>query len=224
MQVVDAPKTAAALLKSRICGKDAFPYGDSQYVSFYNPRCIDQIYTCKDLCGNKCIGDCTYPHDGCARGKLTNNFLFCPMEPIDQQQHTEIPYVTYELVEAKDIKEGKQAYKRTEKVLTDMLIEDFVDKFVTDFDEYAKHVVESWFLNTVKNVAFSSHNQPSHALIGVSDFAQNIQVEKKFEMSEEHFHKAQISMFATVASVSSPDEGGECIKHSITQVTTSDNK
>ena len=47
-------------------------------------------------------------------------------------------------------------------MLTDMSIQDFVDKFVADFDDYAKHLVESWFLNAVKNVAFSPTNQPSH--------------------------------------------------------------
>ena len=136
----------------------------------------------------------------------------------------EIAYVTYELVEAKDIKEGKKSYKKTEKQLTDMPIEDFIQKFVSNFDDYAQHVVESWFLNVVKNAAFAPANQPSHALVGVSDFAQNIQVEKKVEMSEEHFHKTQIAMFATVASVSTPVEGGDNVKHSITQVTTSNNK
>ena len=140
------------------------------------------------------------------------------------ENDNEIPYVTYELVEAQDIKDGKQAYKRTEKVLTDMSIEDFTNKFVADFDNYAKHVVESCYLNTVKNVACAPSNQPDHAIFGVSDFAQNIQVEKKIEMSEEHFHKAQIAMFATVASVTSQDEDGQSIKHSITQVTTSDIK
>ena len=136
----------------------------------------------------------------------------------------EIPYASFELVEAKDVKEGKQGYKRTEKVLQDMPLEDFIEKFVSDFDDFAKHVVESWFLNTVKNVAFSPSNQPSHAIVAVSDFAQNLQVEKKIEMSEEHFHKAQIAMFATVVSVSTPEENGGNIKHSITQVTTSNNK
>ena len=136
----------------------------------------------------------------------------------------EIPYVTFELVEAKDVKEGKQGYKRTEKVLQDMPMGDFVKKFVSDFDDFAKHVVESWFLNTVKNVAFSPSNQPSHAIVAVSDFAQNLQVEKKIEMSEEHFHKAQIAMFATVVSVSTLDESGGQMRHSVTQVTTSDNK
>ena len=38
----------------------------------------------------------------------------------------EIPYVTFELVEAKDVKEGKQGYKRTEKVMQDMPMGDFV--------------------------------------------------------------------------------------------------
>ena len=222
LQVVSASKTATALLKRNICAKETFPYGKNKFETFYNPSCIEQIYTCKDLCGKKCIGQCSKPHDGCNRGKLQESFLSCPMRSTEID--FEIAYVTYELVEAKDIKEGKKSYKKTEKQLTDMLIEDFIQKFVSNFDDYAQHVVESWFLNVVKNAAFEPANQPSHALVGVSDFAQNIQVEKKVEMSEEHFHKTQIAMFATVASVSTPVEGGDNVKHSITQVTTSNNK
>ena len=37
----------------------------------------------------------------------------------------EIPYMKYELVEAKDIKDGKKAYKKTDKVLTDMQMDGF---------------------------------------------------------------------------------------------------
>ena len=136
----------------------------------------------------------------------------------------EIPYMKYELVEAKDIKDGKKAYKKTDKVLTDMQMDAFSELFVSDFDDYAKHTVEYWFLNAVKIEAFDPTNQPSHALVGVSDFAQNVQVEKKVEMAEEHFHKAQIAIFGTVVSVSTPVEDDDNVKHSLTQVTSSDNK
>ena len=130
----------------------------------------------------------------------------------------------YELVEAKDLKEGKKAYKKTDKVLTDMQMDAFIEQFISDFDDYAKHTVEYWFLNAVKIEAFDPKSQPSHAIVGVSDFAQNLQVEKKVEMAEEHFHKGQIALFATVVSVSTPIEDNNNVKHSLTQVTSSNNK
>ena len=67
-------------------------------------------------------------------------------------------------------------------------------------------------------------------MTSVSDFAQNLLVETKVEVSEEHFHKAQIALFATVTSVSTAirPEGDntetEHVQHTITQVTSSDNK
>ena len=93
----------------------------------------------------------------------------------------------YELVEAKDLKEGKKAYKKTDKLLTDMPMDAFIEQFISDFDDY-------------------------------------LQVEKKVEMAEEHFHKGQIALFATVVSVSTPIEDNNNVKHSLTQVTSSDNK
>ena len=222
LQVVSTPISATALLKSKICAKQPFPYGQHNFETFYNPTCIEQIYTCKDLCGEKCIGNCNKPHPGCNRGKLSSNFLFCPKQPADIE--LEIPYMKYELVEAKDLKEGKKAYKKTDKVLTDMQMDAFIEQFISDFDDYAKHTVEYWFLNAVKIEAFDPKSQPSHAIVGVSDFAQNLQVEKKVEMAEEHFHKGQIALFATVVSVSTPIEDNNNVKHSLTQVTSSNNK
>lgn len=197
---------------------------------FYKPSCVEGILTCKDICGEKCTKECEAPHNGCSRGKLNDNFMFCPMAKAEEKE-VELAYVTYKLIAEKIVKEGKQAYKKTEKIMTDMPISMFITKFVDDFSEYSKHEVESWFLNAVKNAAFSPGYMPSHAMRQVMDFAQNLQHDKRHEISEEYFHKAQSALAATVTGISTPirvEEGSgdepKSIDHILSQITSSDHK
>ena len=125
--------------------------------------------------------------------------MFCPMA--EGEREVELAYVTYVLTSETKVKEGKQAYKKTEKVTTDMQIDVFSATFVSDFTEYAKHEVESWFLNAVRNAAFSPGYMPRHAMSQVMDFAQNLVHEKRHAVSEEYFHKPQSALAATVTSI-----------------------
>ena len=69
-----------SLLKSLLCLKKDFPYGDNEGLTFYDPGCIESMYECQDLCGKKCINKCKMVHNpDCSRGKMAQNFLFCPM-------------------------------------------------------------------------------------------------------------------------------------------------
>ena len=181
---------------------------------------------CKDICGNKCVKECKVkkPHpENCKRGLLPENFMFCPKA----RNAGMFNYVTYDLVEDPNIKEGKKVYKKTEKIETEMQMTDFLEKFMQDFPGFSKHTLEAWFLNAIKNAAFSNENQPSHVMVCVSDFAQNLQVEKKHEVAEEYFHKSQIALFATVSTINKEaveDQPGERVQHTISQVTASMNK
>ena len=116
----------------------------------------------------------------------------------------QLAYAAYALVIASNIKDGKKDYKKTEKVLTDMSAEDFIKRFVAKFPSYSQHQIEAWLLNAIKNAAFNPVNQPPHAIVSVSDFAQNLNNDKKVEVSEEHFHKSQTALFGTVTSISTP--------------------
>ena len=57
-----------------------------------------------------------------------------------------------------------------------------------------------------------------------SDFAQNLQVEKKHEVSEEYFHKTQFALFATVTTVVTEEEvetgDREKVQHTVSQATS----
>lgn len=187
---------------------------------------------CKDICGNKCTKECKIPKShpiDCQRGLLKDSFMYCPMR--QEQTGLYLSYVTYELVVDKHIKEGKSDYKKTEKIETEMSLQDFLSAFIKDFPKFSQHTLEAWYLNAVKNAAFSKAYQPSFVLHCVSDFAQNIQIEKKDEVSEEYFHKKQIALFGTMTSITKtarvPDGEGshnEKFKHKLSQITSSNNK
>ena len=139
-------------MKSTICPKEQFPYGRNEM--YYKPSCVEGVLTCKDICGKKCTKECLELHDDCMRGKLGEGFMFCPMRDVVGVD-IDLPYSTYELQSEKTIKDGKQAYKKMEKVVTDLPFFEHIQKFKDEFLEYARHEVESWYLNTVRNIAFS---------------------------------------------------------------------
>ena len=218
---MSAPRTARALVKSSICPKQQFPYGSKEM--FYNPTCVEGVLTCKDVCDKKCTKECSNFHTGCKRGKLDAQFMFCPMR--NGESNLELPYTTYELQSEKTVKDGKQGYKKMDKLVVDMPIDKHIEKFKENFLLYAKHEVESWYLNTIRNTAFSPPYMPDHAMFQVMDFAQNVVHEKRHAISEEYFHKSQSVLHGCVASICTPAESGEsAVKHTITQMVVSDNK
>ena len=105
LQVSGLPSSVESLLKSTLCGKRPFPYGDNEDLTFYNPGCIEDIFECKDLCGKKCQQKCKMPHDSsCLRGTLPHNAFYCPM----QDNTKSLDYLKYEL---------KVAEKRARKLI-----------------------------------------------------------------------------------------------------------
>ena len=216
-QVTDAVKVVDSVLKSRICPKKVLPYASEEFGNYYDPACIKGMYECQNICGEKCKQECKdleHPQ-GCGRGKLPENFLYCP-------SRTESPgtleYVSYGLVEDKMIKEGKKPYKKMEKIREDKSFQEFIIQFTKDFEIYAKHKLKAWFLNNLKSFASHPEHQKAHNLICVSDFAQNLKLSKKQEISEEYFHKTQIAIFGSVSTI------GGLTQHTMSQITSSDMK
>ena len=219
-----ASATVEGLLKSRVCNKKQFPYGDNEGVTFYDPSCIEEMYTCQDYCGKKCVKNCNINHDSeCPRGTVPSNFLYCPLRE-EKDKTSSIPYVHYELVEDSNIKEGKKAYKRTEKITEDKNANDFLKEFSSGFSQFAKHKLEYWFLSTVKTASSSSKSQHKNTMFAISDFAQNIKLSSKKETSEEYFHQKQIAVFGTVSTINVPGPENTGQQHSLSQITSSDNK
>ena len=93
----DAPASVESLLKSSLCEKKTFPYGDNENLEYYDPACIENMYECRDLCGEKCKKKCKANHvSTCMRGKLPDNFFFCPMRDPSDETNT-LQYLKYEL-------------------------------------------------------------------------------------------------------------------------------
>ena len=218
LQVVDAPKFVDALLKSKICPKKKLPYGDEENDTYYDPNCIEGVYSCRDICGIRCRKECQKINhlQTCDRGKLPNNFMYCASQSNSEQ---ELEYLTYSLVIDKNIKEGKKIYKKMDQVKIDLSQEKFKEKFKTDFQEFSKHKLEDWMLNNLKHFGSKANSQKPHNLFMISDFAQNIKLSKKMEVSEEYFHKQQVAVFGSVST--SVSNGSH---KNMSQITSSDVK
>ena len=96
LQVAASPPTLDALLKTTICEKKKLPYARSENVTFYDPGCVEGVHVCRDFCGKKCDKTCkNMKHlGGCSRGKLPENFFFCP----SRLPAASIEYLSYGLV------------------------------------------------------------------------------------------------------------------------------
>jgi hypothetical protein len=186
-------------VKATICPKKKFPYGCTEPDTFYSPSCLRY---CKDLCGAQCKKKCNLDHKECKRGELDNTFLKC--KGSGQNVSEVLPYVEFELVEIENQKEGKENFKRMDKVITDLTLADFKEKIKAEFKVYAEHVVAFWFLRNTKNAAFSPKYLPSHVLKLTSDFAENITIIKKWELSEQYFKRPEICLFGSVSGFMAP--------------------
>lgn len=225
LKVVDAPKRAKDLLKTMVCAKKIFPYGDPEHKFFYDPTCVIDHKSCKEVCGKKCKEDCKKQHTLCARGKPGEDFLFCSSRS-DLGSDIELPYVQYKYVKETNVKEGKNPYTKMEKFVTDLEPKLFISKLVEDFPKFSEHQIIAWFLSNAKNAAFASKNVPDHMLTGVSDFAQNLLHIRKHETAEEYFKRPQTALHGTVSGISktiiNEDGSRSHIGHHITQFTSSD--
>ena len=207
-----------SLLKLRICEKKRLPYSEDENHTYYDPRCIKGMYSCIDVCGQRCQERCqddSHPAE-CGRGKLPGDFMSCP----SREEHTaSLEYISYGLVEDLHIKEGKKTYKKMEQIRSDVSLEEFHNKFFADFEAYAEHKVVAWHLNNLKVYASTASTQNPQNMVCISDFAQNLKLSKKQETSEEYFHKTQVALFATVTTVKSESQ-----QHTLSQITSSDVK
>ena len=179
------------------------------------------------MCNNECENNCKKDHKKCSRGKLSDDFMFCPLRKTDST--VTLSYVKYELATDDNVKEGKEPYKKMQKTEIELQANDFLERFKAEFPKYSQHEVEFWYLNAVQNAAFS--NMPKHAMASVTDFAENVVIEPRHAVSEEHFHKKQIALLGTVTKICTPIpvecENGEAqtnVEHLLSQMTLSDNK
>ena len=91
-------------------------------------------------------------------------------------------------------------FTRVEPVVTSLVWEDFITKFVVIFNDFAPHIIVAWFLTNSKVEMMRPLPRRSLSLICTTDFAENILVIRKRELSEQYFHRVEILLFGAVVS------------------------
>ena len=99
-------------------------------------------------------------------------------------------------------------YNRIEPVTTEHSLIDFKIKFGALFHEFSRHLVPSWFLSNTKNEIMKPLSRRLSVLFSVTDFAENVVIDWKYELSEQHFHKREILLFGAVLSFAVVDTNG----------------
>ena len=155
--MVRAPSLVTDHVKESICPKVVVP---GMEKPSYLPSCLQQ---CSEMCGVRCRGKCWGQHPGacnqqckprctevhppiCNRGKLDSRFLFCPSGGIGAGGlQLTLSYIKFETVDVQTYGKGA-AFTRVDKVETEMIESDFINRFKHEFIVYSEHIVPSWFL------------------------------------------------------------------------------
>ena len=145
---------------------------------------------------------CNLGHTQCTRGVLDNSFLSCP--GTNQSDVEMLPYVKFELTEIENERDGKENFKRTEKVITDLPKKEFIEKLTAEFEVFAEHIVAHWFLRNTKNTTFAPNYLPPGTLKITSDFGENIKIIQKWEVSEQYFKRPEVCLFGSVSGYMIP--------------------
>ena len=106
-----------------------------------------------------------------------------------------------------------------DKIVTDMSLHNFEEKFQAGFPDYSEHVIVSWYLRNAKAEGLSPNFLPENTMWMIGDFAQNIKVIKRHETAEEYFKRPEIALHGILSGfISSSDKR----QHEMSLVTTSD--
>ena len=106
---------------------------------------------------------------------------------------------------------------RTDKVIEDLDLLTFTKKFHEKFPVFVNHVVIAWYLRNAKSVGLGPL-MPSHMITLIDDFAQNIEIIKRWETAEEYFHRPELAVHGIVSGIKL--ESGEV--YQISHITSSD--
>ena len=91
-------------------------------------------------------------------------------------------------------------YTRIDPVTTQLSLDKFMEKLRELFLEYTHHIIPSWFLTNTKQELQKCRSARRNILFVTTDFAENIQVIRKYELADQFFHRIEILLFGAVAS------------------------
>ena len=104
------------------------------------------------------------------------------------QTASNIITLCFKTVDVETYGKGKD-YTRIEPVKIQLTFAEFVERFKRLFGEFAHHIVISWYLANCKLELQMCRPSRSNIMFIVSDFAENVVVVRKYELSDQYFHR-----------------------------------
>ena len=86
---------------------------------------------------------------------------------------------------------------------------EFRAKFSKVFEEFSRHIVQSWFLSNTKHEIMRPLLRRLCLMFSTTDFAENVVAHRKYELADQYFHKIEILLFGAVVSFVAVDENGD---------------
>ena len=100
-----------------------------------------------------------------------------------------------------------------------MTVKSFEDRLRAEFPDYVEHIVIAWYLRNAKAECLSPAQVPPHMMWMIADFAQNVEVVKRWETAEEYFKRPEITIHGIISGFSSVAREGT---FEMSHVTSSD--
>ena len=113
-------------------------------------------------------------------------------------------------------------YTRVDPIKCELTVSQFQQRFGQIFQEYVHHIVPSWYLTNVKHELQKCRDSRASTLFITSDFAENILIVRKYELSDQYFHRNEILLYGAVASYVKTEVSGELVPHQSSYMVSSD--
>ena len=104
-----------------------------------------------------------------------------------------------------------KAYTRVEPIHADLSIPQLRASFEQLFQEFSSHIIPSWFLTNTKLELQKCCSSRATTLFITTDFAENVVVVRKYEVSDQYFHRVEILLWGAVASYVVTRSDGELV-------------
>ena len=90
------------------------------------------------------------------------------------------------------------------------------------FQEFSSHIIPSWFLTNTKQELQKCCSSRATTLFITSDFAENVVVVRKYEVSDQYFHRVEILLWGAVASYVVTESNEELVLRQESYMVSSD--
>ena len=115
-----------------------------------------------------------------------------------------------------------KAFTRVESICTELSIPQFMASFEQLFQEFSSHIIPSWFLTNTKQELQKCCSSRATTLFITSDFAENVVVVRKYEVSDQYFHRVEILLWGAVASYVVTESNEELVLRQESYMVSSD--